>query len=151
MAVVQVCQGKHVPFTRSIGRFGVIAILGLAASAKLMGALSVSVSLTDRLGSASLAALELVIALQLLRQRWLIVTAACLAALAIGGAAQAIFSAGPCRCFGDVIYLTRKAHLALSCALGMFAVLAFDSSVFLRGQHNGSKSSGGSTDARGAE
>lgn len=92
------------------------AILVLAGLGKLVSGMGWSM---QGVFYAGLGTCEVVLAILLVRQLYMRVVVASLVAIAGFGAAQALMTPAPCRCFGSLLVLSWRGHLALSCIIGL--------------------------------
>lgn len=101
----------------AISRCLIASLLLIAGTAKL-AAPSEGAEMSVILGIVEVTAAGALFARRLVRLGMLIA-----GGIAIGGSLQAVFGDTPCHCFGATLVLSRKAHMTMSCALGLLVAL----------------------------
>jgi hypothetical protein len=79
---------------------------------------------------------ELLAAAALVSGRYVRVALSFSAALALGGASQALLMRGGCSCFGSMLSLSWKTHVALCCGMGILVAIGWPSFAVNKSSEN---------------
>jgi len=112
----------------SIARYAIALLLLVAGIAK------VSSAMTDAAGGVpcALGLCELFVGILMVCNRWVVVALIFASGIAIGGVVQSLVTRAPCNCFGYSYTFGWRAHLLLSCGLGLLVAISSRSVLFQR-------------------